>query len=126
MAYRPGQEHPARLLLGDVPHVPCGAAGRDGTGARIRATWSTEYSEAAAAIDEAQAVELFGFAGPVQSVTVEVRCSHPLLMREERYYTAEIVECDFVNKRDGLQVSLEDLDEREGCLDALQSEEGAE
>ncbi|MFD6036594.1 DUF5959 family protein [Streptomyces griseoincarnatus] len=77
-------------------------------------------------MDEVQAVELFGFAGPVQSVTVEVRCSHPLLMRGERYYTAEIVECDFVNGRDGLQVSLEDLDEWEGCLDALQSEEGAE
>jgi hypothetical protein len=78
-------------------------------------------------VDEVQAVELFRFADPVQSVTVEVRCSDPLLMGEERYYAAEIVvESDFVSGRVGLQVSLEDLDEWERCLDALQAEEGAE
>jgi hypothetical protein len=75
----------------------------------------------------AQAVELFRFADPVQSVTVEVRCSDPLLMREERYYTAEIVvESGFVSGRVGLQVSLKDLDEWERCLHALQAEGGAE
>jgi len=48
-------------------------------------------------------------------------------MGEERYYAAEIVlKSDFVNGRVGLQVSLEDLDEWERCLDALQAEEGAE
>ena len=78
-------------------------------------------------IDKVQAVELFRFADPVQSVTVEVRCSDPLLMGEERYYAAEIVvESDFVNGRVGLQVSLKDLDEWERCLAALQAEEGAE
>ncbi|TQE37265.1 hypothetical protein Sipo7851_09645 [Streptomyces ipomoeae] len=78
-------------------------------------------------VDEVQAVVLFRFADPVQSVTVEVRCSDPLLMGEERYYAAEIVvESDFVSGRVGLQVSLDDLDEWERCLDALQAEEGAE
>ncbi|MEU6658420.1 DUF5959 family protein [Streptomyces sp. NPDC046821] len=78
-------------------------------------------------VDEAQAVELFRFADPVQSVSIEVRCGEPLLMGEERYYAAEIVvESGFVGGRVGLQVSLGDLDEWERCLDALQTEEGAE
>ncbi|MFJ9742807.1 DUF5959 family protein [Streptomyces sp. NPDC101166] len=78
-------------------------------------------------IDEVQAVELFRFADPVQSVTVEVRCSDPLRMGEERYYAGEIVvESVFVSGRVGLQVSLEDLDDWERCLGALQAEEGVE
>ncbi len=48
-------------------------------------------------------------------------------MGAERYYPAEIVvESGFVSGRIGLQVSVEDLDEWERCLDALQAEEGAE
>ncbi|MFE2992718.1 DUF5959 family protein [Streptomyces sp. NPDC059262] len=48
-------------------------------------------------------------------------------MGEERYFAAEIVvESGFVTGRLGLQVSLDDLDEWERCLDALQAEEGAE
>ncbi|MFE6755675.1 DUF5959 family protein [Streptomyces sp. NPDC057684] len=78
-------------------------------------------------VDEAQAVELFRFADPVQSVSVEVICGEPLLLGEERYYAAEIVvESGFVSGRVGLQVSLDDLEEWERCLDALQAEEGAE
>ncbi|WP_372351157.1 DUF5959 family protein [Streptomyces sp. KL116D] len=78
-------------------------------------------------IDEAQAVELFRFADPAQSVTVEVRCSDPRRMEKERYYAAEIVvESDFVSGRVGLQVSLQDLDEWERCLGALEAEEGVE
>jgi len=78
-------------------------------------------------VDEAQVVELFRFADSVQSVSVEVRCGEPLLMGEERYYAAEfVVESGFVSGRVGLQVSLEDLDEWERCLDVLQDEEGAE
>lgn len=81
----------------------------------------------AAVVDEAQTFELFRFADPSQSVTVEVRCGEPLLMGEAQYYAAEIVvESGFVSGRVGLQVSLEDLDEWERCLDALQAEEGAE
>jgi hypothetical protein len=78
-------------------------------------------------VDEVQAVELFRFEDPVQSVTVEVRCDGPLLMGKERYYAAEIVvESGFISGRVGLQVSLEDLDEWERCLGALQAEEGVE
>ncbi|WP_279329079.1 DUF5959 family protein [Streptomyces sp. OS603R] len=78
-------------------------------------------------VDEAQTFELFRFADPVQSVAVEVRCGEPLGMGAERYYPAEIVvESGFVSGRIGLQVSVEDLDEWERCLDALQAEEGAE
>lgn len=59
-------------------------------------------------IDEVQAVELFRFADPVQSVRVEVRCGDPLRMAEQLYYGAEIVvESGFVSGRVGLQVSLE-------------------
>ncbi|MGW5122856.1 DUF5959 family protein [Streptomyces sp. NPDC004069] len=78
-------------------------------------------------VDGALTFELFRFADAVQSVAVEVRCGEPLAMGEERYYAAEIVlQSDLVNGRVGLQVSLEDLDEWEGCLDALQAEEGTE
>lgn len=78
-------------------------------------------------VHEVQVVELFRFADPVQSVTVEVRCGEPLLMGEERYYAAEIVvESGFVGGRVGLQVSMEDLDEWERCLAALQAEEAVE
>ncbi|NEA94843.1 hypothetical protein G3I22_21445 [Actinospica acidiphila] len=78
-------------------------------------------------VDGAQTFELFRFADTVQSVAVEVTCGALLTMGEERYYPAEIVlQSDFVNGRVGLQVSHEDLDEWERCLDALQAEEGAE
>lgn len=78
-------------------------------------------------VDGAQTFELFRFADTVQSVAVEVKCDAPLTMGEERYYSAEIVlKSDFVNGRVGLQVSREDLDEWERCLDALQAEEAAE
>ncbi|MFC8370467.1 DUF5959 family protein [Streptomyces sp. NPDC057239] len=78
-------------------------------------------------VDGAQTLELFRFADSVQNVTVEVRCDAPLMMGEERYYPAEIVlRSGFVNGRVGLQVSHEDLDEWERCLDALRAEEGAE
>ncbi|MFB7165230.1 DUF5959 family protein [Streptomyces sp. NPDC056242] len=78
-------------------------------------------------VDEVQAFELCRFADSVQSVTVEVRCGEPLLMEEERYYAAEIVvESGFITGRVGLRVSLEDLEEWERCLDALQADEGAE
>ncbi|MGV9840689.1 DUF5959 family protein [Streptomyces fungicidicus] len=78
-------------------------------------------------VDGVQTFELFRFADTVQSVAVEVRCGAPLTVGEERYYPAEIVlTSDFVNGRVGLQVSHEDLDEWERCLDALQAVEGAE
>ncbi|MFB7461643.1 DUF5959 family protein [Streptomyces sp. NPDC056188] len=60
-------------------------------------------------------------------VEVVVLTCEPLTMGEERYYAAEIIlKSDFVNGRGGLQVSLEDLDEWERCLDALEAEAGAE
>ncbi|PCG82319.1 hypothetical protein CIB93_30570 [Streptomyces sp. WZ.A104] len=78
-------------------------------------------------VDAAQTFELFRFADTTQSVAVEVSCGAPLTVDEKRYYPAEIVvTSDFVSGRVGLQVSLEDLDEWERCLDALQSEQGAE
>ncbi|WP_435221936.1 DUF5959 family protein [Streptomyces sp. Tue6028] len=77
-------------------------------------------------VDEAQVVELFRFADPVQSVSVEVRCREPLLLGEDRYYAAEIVVGGFVSGRVGLTVSQDDLEEWGRCLDALQAEEGAE
>ncbi|MFB7247308.1 hypothetical protein CW362_30525 [Streptomyces populi] len=78
-------------------------------------------------VDGAQTLELFRFADAVQSVAVEVSCGAPLVRGEERYYPAEVVlQSGFVNGRVGLQVSLEDLDEWERCLDALEAEEGAE
>lgn len=78
-------------------------------------------------VDGGQTFELFRFADRVQSVAVEVRCDAPLTMSEERYYSAEIVvQSGFVNGRVGLQVSREELDEWERCLDALEAEEGAE
>ncbi|MEU5057486.1 MULTISPECIES: DUF5959 family protein [unclassified Streptomyces] len=77
--------------------------------------------------DGVQTFELFQFADTVQSVAIEVRCGGPLTLGEERYYSAEIVvKSGFVNGRVGLQVSREDLDEWERCLDALQAEEGVE
>ncbi|MEV6161921.1 DUF5959 family protein [Streptomyces sp. NPDC052052] len=78
-------------------------------------------------VDGAQTFELFRFADSVQSVAVEVRCGEPRTVGEDRYYAAQIVlKSDFVNGRVDLQVSLEDLDEWERCLDALQAEEGAQ
>ncbi|WP_327181244.1 DUF5959 family protein [Streptomyces sp. NBC_01334] len=78
-------------------------------------------------VDEVQTFELFRFADRAQSVAVEVSCGAPLTLGDERYYPAEIVlQSGFVNGRVRLQVSREDLDEWERCLDALQAEEGAE
>ncbi|WP_308406794.1 DUF5959 family protein [Streptomyces sp. AC555_RSS877] len=81
----------------------------------------------ATVVDVAQALELVRFADEVRSVAIEVVGGAPLVMGAERYYPAEIVlRSDFVNGRIGLQVSREDLDEWERCLDALQAEEGAQ
>ncbi|RSS96849.1 hypothetical protein EF919_03940 [Streptomyces sp. WAC02707] len=79
-------------------------------------------------VDDVQTFELSRFADPAQSVAVEVRCGAPVAtVDQERYYSAEIVvKSGFVSGRVGLQVSHEDLDEWERCLDALQAEEGAE
>lgn len=100
---------------------------QNGTWERIKGNLVHRVVQEAAVVDEVQVVELFRFADPVQSVTVEVRCGEPLLMGEDRYYAAEIVvESGFVSGRVGLQVSLEDLDEWERCLAALQAEEGVE
>ncbi len=78
-------------------------------------------------VDVAQTLELFRFADEVQSVAIEVVCGAPLVMGAERYYPAEIVlRSDFGNGRIRLQVSREDLDEWDRCLDALQAEEGAQ
>ncbi|MFF3208625.1 DUF5959 family protein [Streptomyces sp. NPDC002962] len=78
-------------------------------------------------VDEVQTFELFRFADQAQSVAVEVSCGAPLTSGDERSYPAEIVlQSGFVNGRVRLQVSREDLDEWERCLDALQAEEGAE
>ncbi|MEV7287754.1 DUF5959 family protein [Streptomyces sp. NPDC093252] len=78
-------------------------------------------------VGETPTLELLRFGDPVQSVSVEVICADPLLVGDERYYAAEIVvESGFVAGRVGIQVSVEDLDEWERCLDALEAEEGAE
>lgn len=78
-------------------------------------------------IDDANALELFRFADPVQSVTLRVACDAPMVAGEERYYAAEIaVESGFVNGTVGLHISDADLDEWGRCLDALEADEGAE
>lgn len=78
-------------------------------------------------IDDANALELFRFADPVQSVTLQVACDAPVVAGEERYYAAKIaVESDFVNGTVGLHISDADLDEWGRCLDALEADEGAE
>ncbi|MFJ9506980.1 DUF5959 family protein [Streptomyces anulatus] len=78
-------------------------------------------------IDDANALELFRFADPMQSVTLQVACDPPMVAGEERYYAAEIaVESDFVNGTVGLHISDADLDEWGRCLDALEADEGVE
>ncbi|MFJ7416227.1 DUF5959 family protein [Streptomyces sp. NPDC098077] len=78
-------------------------------------------------IDDANVLELFRFADPVQSVTLRFACDAPMVAGEERYYAAEIVlESGFVNGTVGLHISGGDLDVWGRCLDALEAEEGAE
>ncbi|MFJ3939854.1 DUF5959 family protein [Streptomyces parvus] len=63
-------------------------------------------------IDDANTLELFRFADPVQSVIFRVTCDAPMVTGEERYYAAEIVvESDFINGAVGLHISDADLDE---------------
>ncbi|MFE2296490.1 DUF5959 family protein [Streptomyces sp. NPDC059452] len=72
-------------------------------------------------------MELFRFADPGQSATVETKCGDPLLMEDQRFHAAEIiVGSGFVSGRAGLQVSLEDLGQGEQCLAALEAGEGTE
>ncbi|MFE8014005.1 DUF5959 family protein [Streptomyces antibioticus] len=61
--------------------------------------------QAATVVDGVQTFELFRFADAVQSV---------------------VLKSGFVNGRVGLQISTEDLDEWERCLEALQSDEAAQ
>ncbi|WP_329152219.1 DUF5959 family protein [Streptomyces anulatus] len=78
-------------------------------------------------IDDANALELFRFADPVQSVTLQVACGAPMVAGEERYYAAEIVvESGFINGTVGLHISDADLDEWGQCLGALEADEGVE
>lgn len=64
-------------------------------------------------------VELFRFEDDYQSVAVEVNLGGVAGVAED-YYSAEIVaKSDFVNRRVGLAVTIEDLDAWERCLDAL-------
>ncbi|BFP50195.1 DUF5959 family protein [Streptomyces griseus] len=78
-------------------------------------------------INDANALELFRFADPVQSVTLQIACDAPMVAGEERYYAAEIsVESGFINGTVGLHISDADLDEWGQCLDALEADEGAE
>ncbi|WP_308251086.1 DUF5959 family protein [Streptomyces anulatus] len=78
-------------------------------------------------IDDANALELFRFTDPVQSVILRIACDAPMVAGEERYYAAEIsVESGFVNGTVGLHISGADLDEWGQCLDALEADEGAE
>ncbi|WSV25856.1 DUF5959 family protein [Streptomyces griseus] len=71
-------------------------------------------------INDANALELFRFADPVQSVTLQIACDAPMVAGEERYYAAEIsVESGFINGTVGLHISDADLDEWGQCLDAL-------
>ncbi|MFJ7087648.1 DUF5959 family protein [Streptomyces griseus] len=78
-------------------------------------------------INDANALELFRFADPVQSVTLQVACDAPMVAGEERYYAAEIVvQSGFINGTVGLHISDADLDEWGQCLDALEADEGAE
>ncbi|MFD3688708.1 DUF5959 family protein [Nocardiopsis sp. NPDC058631] len=76
--------------------------------------------------DEVQARELFRFADPGQSVSVEVEFQDPLTTGQERYFTARIVlESGFVRGRLGLLLASRDLDDWERCLDALRAGERA-
>jgi len=76
--------------------------------------------------DEVQARELFRFADPWQSVSVEVELRDPLTSGRERYFTAHIVlESDFVRGRIGLLLASRDMDDWERCLDALRAGERA-
>ncbi|MFI0012826.1 DUF5959 family protein [Streptomyces globisporus] len=78
-------------------------------------------------IDDANALELFRFADPVQSVTLQVECDAPMVSGDESYYAAEIaVESGFISGTVGLHISDADLDEWGQCLDALESDEGVE
>ncbi|MFD6589160.1 DUF5959 family protein [Streptomyces anulatus] len=78
-------------------------------------------------IDDANALELFRFADPVQSVTLQVACDAPMVSGEESYYAAVIaVESGFISGTVGLHVSDADLDEWGQCLDALEADEGVE
>nr|WP_202514482.1 MULTISPECIES: DUF5959 family protein [unclassified Streptomyces] len=72
-------------------------------------------------------MELFRFADPVQSVTLQVACDAPMVSGDESYYAAEIaVESGFISGTVGLHISDADLDEWGQCLDALKSDEGVE
>ncbi|WP_257894972.1 DUF5959 family protein [Streptomyces anulatus] len=78
-------------------------------------------------IDDANALELFRFADPVQSVTLQVACDAPMVSGEESYYAAVIaVESGFISGTVGLHISDADLDEWGRCLDALEADEGVE
>ncbi|MFD4794913.1 DUF5959 family protein [Streptomyces anulatus] len=78
-------------------------------------------------IDDANALELFRFADPVQSVTLQVACDAPMVSGEESYYAAVIaVESGFISGTVGLHVSDADVDEWGQCLDALAADEGVE
>ncbi|MFE5211893.1 DUF5959 family protein [Streptomyces sp. NPDC056600] len=67
---------------------------------------------------------LLRFQDRAQSVAVEVDHLAPLGSGDGRYYEARIVvRSGFVNGQVGLTVSLEDLDEWERCLDALEAPE---
>ncbi|MFB8215401.1 DUF5959 family protein [Streptomyces anulatus] len=78
-------------------------------------------------IDDANALELFRFADPAQSVTLRVACDAPKVSGDESYYAAEIaVESGFISGTVGLHISDADLDEWGQCLDALEADEGVE
>ncbi|MFD8407862.1 DUF5959 family protein [Streptomyces anulatus] len=78
-------------------------------------------------IDDANALELFRFADPAQSVTLRVACDAPMASGDESYYAAEIaVESGFISGTVGLHISDADLDEWGQCLDALEADEGVE
>jgi hypothetical protein len=70
---------------------------------------------------DAPSLELLRFQDSTQGVAVEVHCA-PRGSGADRHYDAEIVlRSGFVNGRVGLTVSLDDLDEWERCLDALEA-----
>ncbi|MEU4028244.1 DUF5959 family protein [Streptomyces anulatus] len=78
-------------------------------------------------INDANALELFRFADPVQSVTLQVACDAPMVSGEESYYAAVIaVESGFISGTVGLHISDADVDEWGRCLDALAADEGVE
>ncbi|NEB85652.1 hypothetical protein G3I43_15920 [Streptomyces anulatus] len=78
-------------------------------------------------IDDANALELFRFADPAQSVTLRVACDAPMVSGDESYYAAEIaVESGFISGTVGLHISDADLDEWGQCLDVLEANEGVE